>query len=297
MLARLSHPYLLLSLCVLFWAGNFVIGRAVVGVLPPLAMSFWRWLFAALILLPWVIRPLLRDWPLLRAKLGKMLLLALLSVTGFNTLLYIGLQDTTAVNALLMQSSLPLVIIALNWLLFRGRSGWVEGAAVVLSLSGVLLILARGDWQTLLQGQANSGDLWVVLAVLTWALYSVLLRWRPQGLDPLAFLGFIVLAGLLMLLPLWLWELSQGIHMQLVPQSVMAIAYVAVFPSVLSYLFWNRGVAEVGANRAGHFIHLGPVFGTLLAIVLLGEVFAWYHAVGGLLVALGIGLTVVFARR
>lgn len=296
MRAQLTHPYLLLTLCVGFWSGNFVIGRAMVGEIPPIALSFWRWTLAALILLPWAWRPLCRNWPLLRAHFGRMLLLALLGVSAFNTLAYLGLQHTTAINGLLLQSSMPLQIIALNWLLFRHRTGWLEGFSILVSLCGVALILSHGEPARLLRSDWNPGDLWIMAAVLVWALYSILLRWRPPGLEPLAFLGFTLLSGAAMIAPLYLWELAQDIHLQLSPGSLSAIAYVAVFPSVLSYLFWNRGVHEVGANAAGHFIHLNPVFGSLLAVMLLGESFAWYHALGATLVALAIGLTVVKSR-
>ena len=192
---------------------------------------------------------------------------------------------------------MPVLIIALNWVLFRASATRLEGVSILLSLLGVLLILSAGKPLVLLSGQPNPGDLWVLAAVLVWALYSTLLRWRPAGLEPLAFLGFTVFVGVAAILPLWLWELSQGASVQADLRTLSAVGYVALFPSVLSYLFWNRGVAEIGANRAGHFIHLGPVFGSVLAILLLGEVFAWYHAVGGLMVAMAIGLTIFAGRR
>lgn len=288
MLKITASPHLLLTLCVSFWAGNFVLGRAVAGEIPPLALSFWRWTIASLIILPWVIGPLSRNWPLLRANLWRMLVLATLGVAGFNTLVYTGLQHTSAVNALLMQSSLPLQIIALNWLLFGQRSGWGEGVSVMVSLLGVSLIIGAGDPLKLFAGEWNHGDLWALSAVLVWALYSILLRWRPAGLEPMAFLGFILPVGSLIILPLWLWELSQGSSPTLDRSLVFSVAYVAIFPSLLSYLFWNHGVAQLGANRAGHYIHLSPVVGSVLAVLLLGEAFAWYHAAGGLLVATAI---------
>lgn len=285
------NPYLLLVLCVLFWSGNFVLARAMSQEIPPVALSFWRWAVATLVILPWALGPLRRNWPLLRQHLGRMLLLAALGVAGFNTLVYLGLQHTTAINGLLLQSSLPLQIIILNAVLFRHPTSALELGSVFLSLAGVLLILAAGDLTRLLQGGWNPGDLWILSAVLVWALYSTLLRWRPPGLDPLAFLGFTMLTGTLLILPLWLWELSTGVSPEMTANSLLTVAYVAIFPSVLSYLFWNRGVAEIGANRAGHFIHLNPVFGSLLAVGLLGETFAWYHAVGALLVAIAIWIS------
>lgn len=283
-----ASAHLLLVLCVSFWAGNFVLGRAVAGEIPPLALSFWRWAVATLIVLPWVIGPLRRNWPLLRANLGRMLVLAMLGVAGFNTLVYLALQHTSAVNALLMQSSLPLQIITLNWLIFGQSSGWRERISVMVSLLSVALIIGAGDPLKLFTGEWNRGDLWALIAVLVWALYSILLRWRPAGLEPMAFIGFILPSGTLMILPLWLWELSQGLSPILDTTMVFSVAYVAIFPSLLSFLFWNHGVAHLGANRAGHFIHLSPVVGSMLAVLLLGERFAWYHAVGGLLVAIAI---------
>lgn len=284
----MKHPYLLLTLCVLFWSGNFVLARAMSGDIPPIALSFWRWAVATLIILPWVLAPLRRNWALIRDNLPRMLVLAALGVAGFNTLVYLGLQHTTAINGLLLQSSMPILIILLNWLLFRQQAGWGELFSILLSMFGVLLILGRGDPGWVFGGSWNPGDVWVLLAVLVWALYSTLLRWRPAGLEPLAFLGFTLLSGTVMILPLWLWELNTGLSPSFNRETVLSIAYVAIFPSVLSYLFWNRGVAEVGANRAGHFIHLNPVFGSLLAVLLLGENFAWYHALGAGMVGGGL---------
>jgi len=163
----------------------------------------------------------------------------------------------------------------------------------MFSLLGVLFILGQGDPTSVFGGAWNSGDAWMLAAVLVWALYTTLLRWRPAGLEPLAFLGFTLMCGTVMILPLWLWELGSGMSPVLNRETVLSVAYVAIFPSVLSYLFWNRGVAEVGANRAGHFIHLNPVFGSMLAVGVLGESFAWYHALGAGLVGLGL---VVAAR-
>lgn len=294
---RLGHPYLLLTLCVSFWAGNFVLGRAVRADFPPIALAFWRWTAAALIILPFVWRPLRAQWPLIARRRWRMLLLALLSVAGFNTFVYLGLQTTTATNSVLLQSSMPIFILMLNWVIYRQRAHAFELASVVLALSGVGLILGRGDPLRLLGGDWNPGDLWVLCAVLMWAMYSVFLRWRPRELDPRAFLGFTVLVGAAVLLPFYLGESLLGRQVRFNGQALAVVAYVAIFPSALSYLFWNRGVAEVGANTAGHFIHLLPVVGSLLAVVFLGESLRWYHLAGAALVAAAIVLSLVAHRR
>ena len=228
---------------------------------------------------------------MIRSHLGRMSVLAILGVSGFNTFVYLGVQTTTATNSVLIQSTLPLLIFVLNWSLFRARAGKLEAFSIVLSLAGVLFIMSAGNPLHIVQGAWNHGDFWILGAALIWALYSVLLRWRPADLDPRAFLGFTLIAGCLFLVPFYIvesmierpvtWNLPVG----------LTVAYVAIFPSALAYLFWNRGVAAIGANAAGHFIHLMPVFGSLMAVVFLGEQFAWFHAVGALLVGAGILLT------
>ncbi len=291
MTALLDHPRALLSLCALFWAGNFVLARAMHEAIPPIGLAFWRWALASALVLPFVWRPLRACWPLLRDRFSRMLLLAALGVAGFNTFVYIGLQTTTATNSVLIQSTMPFLILGLNRLLFGAAVARREAASIALSLSGVLFIISAGQPWRLANIAWNQGDFWLLGAALIWALYSVLLRWRPEGLDPRAFLGFTLLAGCALLLPLYVAETLAGRTMPWDPPVMLTVAYVAVFPSVLAYLFWNRGVAMIGANAAGHFVHLMPVFGSVMAVVFLDERFAWFHAVGALLVAAGIGMT------
>jgi drug/metabolite transporter (DMT)-like permease len=264
--------------------------------IPPVGLAFWRWAAATLLVLPFVGSAMLRAWPLLRANLARMTLLALLGVTGFNTLVYTGLQSTTATNSVLIQSTMPIQILVLNVLLFRTAFQARELLSVLLSLVGVALIVGAGRPLALVSGQWNQGDLWVLAAALTWAAYSVLLRWRPAELDPNAFLGFTLLVGWLALLPLYGLEAWLVRPVEWTLPVALTIAYVAVFPSVLAYLFWNRGVAAIGANAAGHFIHLMPVFGTVLAVLFLGESLRWYHGAGALLVAAGLVIAGVQRR-
>lgn len=293
----MQRPRLLLGLCALFWAGNFVLGRAVHDTIPPVAFAFWRWLAASLLVMPFVWRPLWRQWSLLRACWLRMSVLALLGVTVFNTFVYSGLQTTTATNSVLIQSTLPLQVLLLNRVLFGVRTTVLEWAAIMLSLTGVFVIMSRGRPAELWAGDWPVGDLWVLSAAFSWALYSVLLRWRPPALDPRAFLGFILPVGTLLLLPWYLAERAGGAVVDWHATNLLAVAYVAIFPSALAYLFWNRGVELIGANAAGHFIHLMPVFGTLLAVTLLGEQPGAYHLAGIVLVATGIYLTVRQGRR
>lgn len=290
-------PYLLVTLAPLFWSGNFVLGRALGDSIPPIALSFWRWALALLILLPFTLVRVRAELGLIRRHLGVLSLLGLLGVANFNTFVYLGLQTTTATNAVLLQSTTPVLIVALSFLLFRQRVSPRQAVGILVSLLGVAAIVLRGDPAALAGLALNRGDFWVLGAVLTWALYSVCLRWRPAGIDPLVFLTATIAVAVLALLPLYLWELGRVGAFAVNAVTLSAIGYVAVFPSVLAYIFWNRAVAELGANRTGQFLHLMPVFGTLLAMLLLGERMQGFHLAGIGLIAAGIWLATARLRR
>jgi drug/metabolite transporter (DMT)-like permease len=290
-------PYLLLVLTTLFWSGNFVLGRAANTVFTPFTLSFWRWAVALLILLPFVWNSLRQQGPLLRRHWSILLWLSLLGVVNFNTCVYIGLQTTTVTNAVIMLSITPVLIVALSFLLLRQTvTGW-QMLGIVLSLSGVLAIVSRGVPGNLLAQQVTSGDLWILAAVLSWALYSVCLRWRPPDLHPLNFQAATMIIGVLILTPFYGWDLAHDRFFVVNTATVISILYLALFPSILAYIFWNRAVAELGANRAGQFLHLTPAFGAVLAMIFLDERLYVFHAAGITLIALGIWLATVYGRK
>jgi len=284
-------PYVLLTLTVLFWSGNFVLGRGVNDIIPPVSLAFWRWVGALIVLLPFAIQPLIRDWRKIRDHLGIMTLLAVLSVTNFNTFIYLSLQSTPVANTVLVNSMTPVFIVFLSWIGFQDRINMIQGIGVAISLSGLLWTLSRGNLSALLGIRFSSGDLWTLAAALSWALYTVLLRKRPPGLHPVAFLATTMGIGIVFLIPPYVWELQAGARFELTSVTLSSIAYVAIFPSVLSFLFWNWSVGIVGANRAGVFVHLMPVFSIALAYTLLGEALQTYHILGILLIFSGIYLT------
>lgn len=293
--ARLT-PYLLLVLTNLFWAGNFVVGRAVHDAVPPVGLAFWRWVIALVVLSPFAAPAVKREWPAIRRHWKLLAVYGALSVCAFSTLLFTGLRTTTATNALLLNSTAPVLIVIIGWIAAKERVTVRQAAGIAGSLAGVLTIGFRGVPAGIGALQFGKGDLWVMAAVGVWAIYTVLLRRRPAGIGPLAFLFAIVAAGVVVTLPLYLAELAAGRHMVLTAGSVSGLLYVGVFPSLLSHAFWNRGVAEVGGATAGLFIHLTPVFGALLATVFLGETLHAYHAVGMALIFTGIALTTAGAR-
>jgi len=282
--------YLLLILTVLFWSGNFVLGRGVNEIIPPVALAFWRWTGALIILLPFSIKGLIRQRAELRKNIGILTLLAILSVTNFNTFIYHALHATTVVNTVLINSTTPIFIVLIAWLGFKERITTRQTIGVLISFIGLVWIVSHGHPAVLLDLRFSKGDLWTLAAALSWALYTVLLRKRPGNLDPLPFLAALIAIGLVFLLPVYLWEIRSGVTFHFSSTVAASFVYVAVFPSVLSYIFWNRAVAIVGPSKAGIFMHLMPVFSIVLAFMLLGETMAFYHLIGILLIFIGIFL-------
>lgn len=291
MFAKFHHPYLLLTLTTLFWSGNMVIGRAIRDDVPPLSLAFWRWAIALALTLPLALPHLRTQWPQLKRGWRAVVALGLLGVGGYNTLAYIALQYTAATNAVLLNSFIPIATIALSWAFLKKHLRDIEWIGVLISLLGVTTIVARGEFATLAGLSLNIGDLWMLAAVIVWALYTIGLQWRPAGVDPMLMLAAFTAVGLLALAPAYAWEIAQGRLIHLNPSSLAGIAYTGVLPGFAGYVFYNRAVGEVGASKASLFIHLMPVFGTVLSAIFLGEVPQNYHFIGIALIFAGIFLT------
>jgi drug/metabolite transporter (DMT)-like permease len=290
-LMRHLPPPLLLAAACLFWAGNMVITRLMHTQIPPVAMAFWRWAIAAAILAPLVWRELAAKREVLRRNWLVLSALSFMGIAAYNTLSYLGLQTTTATNAALFNSSMPVFIALLTWLGLREKLGQMQAIGVVMSLCGVMVILARGEWMVLTRLHFTPGDLWYLAATVLWAAYTIVLRWRPMQLSALAFMGALVLFGLPMLLPLYLWELSRGEVFEVNAATLATLAYYGTLPSIAAYQCWNSGVAALGASRAGLYVHLVPVFAALLSFALLGESMHLFHLSGIALIATGLLMT------
>ena len=290
----LNHqPYLLLSLTALFWAGNIVLARYVAGHLPPVTLTCIRWIGVFLILLPFALPHLKRDWPALRAKLPLMVLLSAIGFAFNNAISYWAMQYTQALNALLIQSSGPLFVALWSLVLFGVRLTWAQLAGIIISLLGVVTIILRGDLSALASIRLNKGDVMFASSLLAFGLYSALMPRRPVT-HQLSLISFTVACGALLLLPFSIWEYSTGRTLKFDAITMATLAYVVIFPSTLAYLFFNRGIALIGPNRAAPFFHLVPVFGSAMAILLLGEQPRLFHLVGYMLVLAGV---VIASRR
>ena len=282
-----NQPYLLLSLTGLFWAGNIVLARHVGNHVPPITLTTIRWFGVFLILLPFAWPHLKRDWPALRAHLPLMVLLSAIGFAFNNAISYWAMQYTQALNALLIQSSGPLFVALWSLVLFGVRLTAAQFAGIAISLMGVLTIILRGDFAALATISFNKGDVMFAASLLSFGLYSALIPRRPLT-HQLSLISFTTLCGALLLVPFSVWEFSTGARLKFDFLTLATLIYVLIFPSTLAYLFFNRGVALIGPNRAAPFFHLVPVFGSAMAILLLGEALQPFHLIGYALVLAGV---------
>jgi drug/metabolite transporter (DMT)-like permease len=282
-----NQPYLLLAITAACWAGNAIVGRLAAGHIPPATLSFLRWALAFLIILPFAWKHLVRDWSTIRLRLGIMILLSVTGISAFNTLQYWALEHTQALNTLLLQSALPLMVAIWSLMLLGVRLTTAQAFGVLLSFSGVLVILLQGDFTTLKNVDLNKGDLIFTVALIIFGFYSVMSLKRP-AIHGLSFVAFTFGCGAACLIPLFIWEQFSRPPMALNATNLLSLVYVAVFPSTLAYLCFNRGVALVGANRAAPFFHVVPVFGTVMSIIFIGEHPQLFHFIGFALVLTGV---------
>jgi drug/metabolite transporter (DMT)-like permease len=287
-----SNPYLLLAIAGLCWSGNHIIGRAAAGHVPPFGLSTARWLIPALVLLPFARPHLVRDWPLIASHWRILLFLSATGGALFSALQYFGLQYTTALNVSVFNSLVPVLIVAAGALLFGDRISPLQGIGIATSLAGVIVIVTRLDLDALAALRFNAGDLIILFNMAAWAVYSVYLRQRPK-IHWLSFVIVLALASSVMTLPLFAWEHASGFTFRPTLLTAGAVLYVAIFPSVIATIAWNHGVELIGANRAGPFLHLVPLYSAALAYSLLGEQLRTYHLLGFVLILSG----VYFAAR
>jgi drug/metabolite transporter (DMT)-like permease len=289
------RAFLLLGLVMLFWGGNFIVGRAVAGQVPPMTFALLRWIGALAIMLPFAIAPMRREWAAIRRGWQPIVLLGLLGVAGFHGLLYTGLQYTTASNALLLSAVTPVLVVASSRVIFGDRINGAQGLAMMVSVVGVVVIVFEGSLAAATRLQVGRGELIVLAAALAWALYTALLRLRPT-VGATAFLTSTFIVGALLIAPFSAWELASGASIAWSWQVVGAVAYVAILPSIVSYYIYNAASITVGPAKAGQTITLLPLFGALLSSLLLGEKLHIYHGVGMVLILAGIVLG-AFAGR
>jgi drug/metabolite transporter (DMT)-like permease len=288
--------YLLMTLTALFWAGNFVVGRAATGTIPPLTLACARWVGASLMILPFAAAKLNADWTEIRRNAGFLFLLGCIGAGLFNTLQYVSLTMMTAVTGAVINSAGPVLIAIACWLILGDRLRALQMLGIALSLGGVLIVVMRGDLGRMPALGQSIGELLMLMALTVWAVYTALLRFRPP-MHPLSFATATYVVAALVNIPPMIWELTHGATLPLDAATFLAFAYVAIFPGLLAYLFFNMAVDSIGGARASAFFHLTPLMTATLALVFLGEAFALYHVVGFALIIAGVWLTATRAAR
>ena len=292
MFSRDQQAYLFLILTTLFWAGNFIVGEQASRFdIPPFTLNFYRWTFAWLILAPFTVKEIIEKKNHIKENIKLIIVLGITSITIFNSIVYYSLNFTQVISGVLMISTIPVMIIVFCWMLKIEKSNVYQILGVIFSLLGVVVIITKADLVILLNLNFNRGDLWMVVAMFSWAMYSALLRKKKLEISQLSLLQIIISAGLVFLFPAYLIELSLGYKTSIHLPFILILTYVVLFPGLASFIFWIKGISIIGSNRAGIFLHLIPIFSTIMAIIILKEKFMFYHLIGALLIVTGIILS------
>ena len=292
MISKDKTAYIFLILTTLFWAGNFIVGKAAsLFEIPPFTLNFYRWTFAWLILAPFTIKEIIEKKNYIFGNIKLIIILGITSITIFNSIVYYSLNFTQVISGVLMISTIPVMIIVFCWLLKIEKTNIFQILGVIFSLCGVVVIITKANLTILLNLNFNKGDLWMVVAMFSWALYSALLRKKKLELSQLSLLQTIISAGLVFLLPAYLIELSLGYRANIHLPFILTLTYVVLFPGLASFILWIKGISIIGSNRAGIFLHLIPIFSTIFAIIIFKEKFMLYHLIGAILIILGIILS------
>jgi len=284
--------------CVLFWSGNFVIARFIHEDIAPIELVFFRWFGTLLVLSPLLFIQRKKIFAAIKNHFVIMMSFSLLGISGYNSFVYMGLQTTTATNALLINSSVPIMIIFLSAIILKQKVSIMQVLGILLSTVGVVFLVLQGNLGKISSLSFNPGDLWIIAAGLSWALYSVLMKYKPKELHALEFLTAVVFLGSIVLLFIYLskgYGISSGIN--IVSNNYWVILYMVIFPSILSYIFWHKGIDEIGAHKTGQFTHLMPIFGSVLAFLFLGERLEMFHLMGMALIGFGIYLSLFLKSK
>jgi len=284
--------YLMLILCAFFWSGNFIVGKfATLYEVAPLTLNFFRWLIVWIILIPFTFRDILKNIKVIKKNFYPILLMSITSISIFNSVVYYSLNFTQVLNGALMISIIPVLIVFISFIFKTEKINFSQIFGLLLSITGVLTIITRLDFAKLINLDLNKGDLWLLVAMLSWAIYSTMLITHKTGLKYLSFMTAIVSIGLIFLFPQFLFELSNHQVIKFNIPFILITSYVVFFAGLGSYILWNKAVVIVGPNKAGIFLHLMPVFSSFMAIFLLNEKLMNFHIIGAIIIIIGIYLS------
>ena len=292
MFSKNTTAYIFLLITTLFWSGNFIVGKtASLYEIPPFTLNFYRWLLAWLILMPFTFKEIIEKKIYILDNIRLITALGITSITFFNSIVYYSLNFTNVINGVLMISVIPVMIIFFSWVFNIEKTNIYQITGVIFSLLGVAVIITKAELIMLLDLDFNKGDLWMVVAMFSWAIYSALLKKKKHELSQISLLETIITMGLIFLLPIYFIETKMGYYVILDIPFVLILTYVVLFPGLASFLFWIKGIAIIGTNRSGIFLHLMPIFGALMAMIIFKEKFMFFHLIGAVLILIGILLS------
>ena len=292
MFSKDKTAYIFLILATLFWSGNFIVGKAAsLFEIPPFTLNFYRWTFAWLILAPFTLKEIFRKKNYIINNIKLILILGVTSITVFNSIVYYSLNFTQVISGVLMISTIPVMIIFFCWVFKIEKTNFYQILGVFFSLMGVVVIVTNANISKLLNLNFNKGDLWMVVAMFSWAMYSALLRKKKFKLSQISLLQTIISAGLILLLPAYLIEMALGYKVDIHLPFILTLTYVVLFPGLASFFFWIKGISIIGSNRSGIFLHLMPIFSTIMAMFIFKEKFMIFHLIGAILIITGIILS------
>jgi len=284
--------YLLLIFTTIFWSGNFIVGKAAsLYQIPPFSLNFYRWFFAGLILFPFTFKELINKKNYIFKNIGFFIILGISSITIFNSIVYYSLYYTQVISGVLMISTIPVWIIFIASILNIEKTNIFQIIGVGLSLIGVICIITKADLNLIKNLDFNKGDLSMIVAMFAWAVYSALLKKKKYEISQLALLQVVIILGLIFLIPIYLIEMNLGHLIVLELPFYLTLSYVVIFPGLLAFFFWIKGISIIGANRAGVFLHLMPIFGAIMAMIIFDEKFMYYHLLGAIFILAGITLS------
>ena len=287
-----NFAYLILILTTIFWSGNFIVGKAASTYeIPPFSLNFYRWFFAGLILLPFTFKELIEKKNYIFDNIVFFTILGVTSITIFNSIVYYSLYYTQVISGILMISTIPVWIIFISSILNIEKTNIFQIIGVIFSLTGVIFIITKADLEIIKNLDFNKGDLSMVVAMFSWAVYSALLKSKKYEISQFALLEVVIITGLIFLTPIYFIEMYLGNVIVLGIPFVLTLTYVVFFPGLASFIFWIKGISIIGANRAGVFLHLMPIFGAIMAMIIFNEKFMYYHILGAIFIVAGITLS------
>jgi len=284
--------YLFLVLATFCWSGNFIVGKfATVYEIPPLTLNVFRWISVWFILIPFTYKEIFENLPYIKKNWLVISFMGVITISTFNSVVYFALNYTQVINAVLMLSAIPAATIVLSSLMKIEETNIFQLLGLVLSIIGIGSIISNGDIQKIISLDFNKGDMWMLVCVITWSLYSTLLKKNNFKLSQFTLIQLMVSVGILFLIPQFFYEKSIGLELNLDKNFFLILIYVAIFPAIAAYYFWQKGIEIIGPNRASMFIQLMPLFSAVMAIIIFKEKFELYHFVGAIFILSGIYLS------